>query len=357
MARDLMNFDELETRSRDVLREIVMQYVATGEPISSRSLARRGGFELSPASLRNVMADLEDLGYLSQPHTSAGRVPTDRGYRFFIDHLMKSRRLSQHEKDVIDERVSRADELDEVMHHASSLLSQLSNQVGLAFIPTLHHLVMRSMDFVQVGERKILCVIVGTNGVIVNQIIEIQDPPGREELLRISSFISGEFHGLALEIVRERMLNILEDERARHDTMLARTMRLGSEAVSEVLPHERELHLEGATSILDKPEFADAESMRKTFLAFEEKEKLVDILNRCLNEDGLQILVGAESQFTRNYNFSLIATRCGSASSPLGMVGVIGPTRMEYGRLAPLVDYIGKALSRKIEESGADNRD
>src|SRR5437016_7097661 len=143
-----MKPEDLDSRAREVLREIVMQHVSTGEAISSRSLAKCGRFQLSPASLRNVMADLEDLGYLQQPHTSAGRVPTDRGYRFFIDHLMRSRSLSAHDRESIDDQVRNASAVDEVLQLASRLLSTMSDQVGVVFMPTLLQFAIRSMDFI-----------------------------------------------------------------------------------------------------------------------------------------------------------------------------------------------------------------
>src|SRR5256886_1241014 len=152
----MMKPEELDSRARDVLREIVMQHVSTGEAISSRSLAKCGRFQLSPASLRNVMADLEDAGYLAQPHTSAGRVPTDRGYRFFIDNLMRSRALSQHDREVIDDEVQHATEIDEVLQLASRLLSKMSDQVGVVFMPTLLQFAIRSMDFILVADSKIM---------------------------------------------------------------------------------------------------------------------------------------------------------------------------------------------------------
>src|SRR3989442_2566429 len=173
--------DELDSRAREVLREIIMQHVATGEPISSRSLAKSGRFQLSPASLRNVMADLEDLGYLQHPHTSAGRIPTDRGYRFFIDHLMRSRSLSHREREAIDDQVRHANEIDEVLQLTSHLLSKMSDQVGVVFMPTLLQFAIRSMDFVLVAESKIMCIIVGTNGVVVNKVIESRHSFSREE--------------------------------------------------------------------------------------------------------------------------------------------------------------------------------
>jgi heat-inducible transcriptional repressor len=341
---------DLDPRAREVLREIVLQHIGSGEAIGSRTLAKCGKFQLSPASLRNVMADLEELGFLAQPHTSAGRVPTDRGYRFFIDHLMKSRALTTREREVIDEEVAVGDQIDDVLHHASSLLSKLSDQVGLVFMPTLLQFAIRSMDFISVAESKILCVIVGTNGVVVNKVLETRFPFTRDELEKIGRYITVEFTGHTLDTIRRRLIRMTEQERAQHDAMLQKTIALGIEAVNDVAPFDHDLYLEGATSILNKPEYADAASLRKTFLALQEKEKLVDLLETCLREEGLQILIGSESDFTQVHNFSIVARRYGSSSAPLGMVGIIGPMRMEYARMAPLVDYLSRALSRKIEE-------
>jgi heat-inducible transcriptional repressor len=350
MARKDERFDDLETRARDVLREIVLQYVSHGEPISSRSLAKSGRFGLSPASLRNVMADLEDLGYLYQPHTSAGRIPTDRGYRFFINNLMRQRRISQHEREMIDGRVGRANELDEVMQISSRVLAQLTDQVAIVFMPTLHHLVMRSVDFVWINERKVMCVVVATNGVVVNKIIETSEAWSREELDRAAKQLSVDYNGMSLEAIRASLVGLLDEERARYDAIMRRTIELGIGTVDEVLPHDNELFVEGETSLLHKPDFQDADTLRRAFLAFQEKEKLVRILTQCVGEGGLQIVVGSESPFTNDYNLSLVATRYGSDSCPVGMVGIIGPTRMEYPRVAPLVEYLGQAIGRKIEE-------
>ncbi len=341
---------DLDPRAREVLREIVLQHIASGEAIGSRTLSRCGKFQLSPASLRNVMSDLEELGFLAQPHTSAGRVPTDVGYRFFINHLMKSRTLSTREREVIDEEVGVGDQIDDVLHHASSLLSKLSDQVGLVFMPTLLQFAIRSMDFISVAESKIMCVIVGANGVVVNKIIETRWPFSRDELEKISRYITAEFAGCTLDAIRARLIRMTEQERAQHDAMLQKTIALGIEAVNDVVPFDHDLYLEGATSILNKPEYSDAASLRKTFLALQEKEKLVDLLETCLREEGLQILIGSESDFTQVHNFSIVARRYGTSSTPLGLVGIMGPMRMEYARMAPLVDYLSGALSRKIEE-------
>lgn len=348
--------EDLDPRCREVLREIVVHYVSTGEPVSSRTLAKGGKFGLSSASLRNAMADLEDLGYLYQPHTSAGRVPSDRGYRYFITHLMRSRRLSVAEKVTIDDQVGQTGDLEDVMNVASRLLSRMSDQVGVVFMPTLQNLVMRSINFIRVSETRLMVVVVTSNGVVVNRIIESAEDYSREELEAIGRYLTGEFQDRSLVAVRDRLTELLADERAMYDALHRRRISLGVEAIEDVLPHERELVVEGAVSILRKPEFADAGSMRRAMAAFEEKEKLVELLNRCLDADGVQILIGSESRFTESYNLSLVAARYGPAGSPAGTVGVIGPTRMEYSRMATLVDYLGRALSRKIEETAGEER-
>jgi heat-inducible transcriptional repressor len=342
--------EDLDSRAREVLGEIILQHIANGEAISSGSLAKCGRFQLSPASLRNVMADLERLGYLAQPHTSAGRVPTDRGYRFFIDHLMRSRTLTDRERAAIDDEVRHSNAIDDVLQHASALLSKLSDQVGVVFMPTVLQLAIRSMDFILVAENKIMCVIVGVNGVVVNKIIETRSVWTREELERIGRYITTEFSGLTLDRIRRRLIRMTAEERALHDQMLQKTISLGLEAVNDLSPLNHDLYVEGAASILNKPEFSDAERLKRTFLALQEKEKLIELLETCLIADGLQILIGSEHDFTQVNDFSVVARRYGTPSTPLGMVGIIGPMRMEYARMAPLVDYLSRALSRKIEE-------
>ncbi|HET7435725.1 MAG TPA: heat-inducible transcriptional repressor HrcA [Thermoanaerobaculia bacterium] len=342
--------DDLDSRAREVLREIVMQHIASGEAISSRTLAKCGRFQLSPASLRNVMADLEDAGYLAQPHTSAGRVPTDRGYRFFIDYLMKLRGVSQRERETIDHEVRDANAIEDVMHLAGNVLTELTDQVSVVFMPTLLQFAVRSMDFILVAENRIMTVIVGANGVVVNKVIETRFHFTRDELEKISRFITTEFGGQTLDQIRRKLIRMTEQERALHDQLMQKTIALGINTINDVAPLEHELLLEGTATILNKPEFSDAVSLRRTFLALQEKEKLVEILESCIGEDGLQILVGSESNFTQIHNFGIVAARYGSSSAPLGMVGILGPMRMEYARVAPLVDYLSRALSRKIEE-------
>jgi heat-inducible transcriptional repressor len=173
-----------------------------------------------------------------------------------------------------------------------------------------------------------MCVIVGANGMVVNKLVETRVPFSRDEVEKISRFITVEFSGMTLDVIRRRLIRLTEEERAQHDQMLQKTIALGIEAVNDVDHDDHELVVEGAASILTKPEFADAQSLRKTFLALQEKEKLIEILESFLDEEGLQILVGSESDFTQIHNFSIVARRYGTHSAPLGMVGIIGPMRL-----------------------------
>jgi len=238
---------------------------------------------------------------------------------------MTSRVLSIREREAIDEEVRHANEIDHVLHLASSVASKLSDQIGVVFMPTLLQFAVRSMDFISVAERRILCVLVGANGVVVNRVIESRFVFSRDELEKIGRYITVEFGGCTLDVMRRRLIRMTEQERAQHDQMMQKTISLGIEAVNDVAPVEHELFVEGAASILNKPEFSDAASLRKTFLALQEKEKLIEILETCLSEDGLQILIGSESDFTQVHNFSIVARRYGSSSAPLGMVGILGP--------------------------------
>lgn len=201
--------DSLEVRLRDVLREVVVQHVSTGEPVSSRSLVKGGGFNLSSATLRNAMADLEDLGFLRHPHTSAGRVPTEAGYRYFIDNLMRSTQLSRVEREAIDVSIGAAGDLEEILHQSSRVLARMSNQVGIVFLPSFLQLTMRSIDLIQVAERRLMCVIVGTNGIVINRVIDTSFSSSREELERIGNRLTNEYGGQSLMTIRDRLLSLI----------------------------------------------------------------------------------------------------------------------------------------------------
>ena len=347
MEREQGKIDE---RHREVLRQVILAHVATGEPVSSRTLARNGGFNLSAATLRNAMADLEEVGMLAHPHTSAGRVPSEKGYRFFIDNLMKSKEVSDRDRRTIEGELATRTDLGETMKAVSRLLSKLTDQVGVVFMPGLLNLSIRSVDLIPIQRQKVMCVIVGLSGLVLHRVVDVSFDAPRDELRRISNRITHEYHGFTLADLRLNLERLLENERTRYDFEVRRMAALGIEVIDDSAPAADELWIEGASSIANKPEFADVDSVRRALQALEEKEKLVEILNAFLDEAGRKAVLGSESTFTGDHNFGLLATRYGYDHVPMGLLGVIGPVRMPYSRLSPLIEFLGEALSRKMKE-------
>lgn len=339
--------EALSARDREVLEAVVATYIFNAEPVSSRLVVKQGGLGLSSATIRNVMADLEDDGYLAQPHTSAGRIPTSRGYHLFIESLMRQRRVPARERRLIDENLARPPARPErLMEVASELLTELSQQVGMVITPRLGEAELRSVHFVRMSGRKVLCVVVSNAGFVDHKVIETDKPLSREKLLEISNYCNENFGGLTLRQVRERLIASMAEERAQMDRLLGLAIELAQRGLGE--PPTPSLVVGGTSSLLSQPELGDIERVRRVFEAFTEKARLVEMLNRCMSGGGVRVVIGDDSDLTSELDFSLVATSYGFAGEPLGALGVFGPSRMEYQRLIPLVDYVGATLSRAL---------
>lgn len=353
MSEDRKN-PRLSPRDCDILRDVVRAYILTGEPVSSRALAKSSRHELSAASIRNIMADLEDGGYLMQPHTSAGRVPTRAGYHFYIDTLKPSRGVPDRERRYIDENLRDVpSDGEQLMGAVTSLLSELSHQIAIVVTPTLGDTVLRSLDFVQLSGSRVLCVLVSTSGFVDNKVIETLRPLPREELVRISNYLTENFAGLSLRRIRDRLLEMMAEERLRVDELLASAISLAQEALGK--EGEPDVLVRGTSTILVQPELSDIERVRKLMETFSDKAKLVRMLGQLMRGTGVRVIIGEESDLTSALDFSLVATTYGSPEQPLGSLGIFGPSRMEYQRIVPLVSYLGEALSQALEATlGAD---
>jgi heat-inducible transcriptional repressor len=337
----------LEPRDRDILKAVVATYILTAEPVGSRSVARQGGLGLSAATIRNVMSDLEERGYLAQPHTSAGRIPTAAGYHLFIEALMRERRVTARDRRYIDENLAAAPAgAERLMAVTSELLTELSHQVGVVVAPALGETVLRAVHFVGMSGRKVLCVVVSAAGFVDNKVIETDEPVPREKLVEISNYLSAQFAGMTLRQIRDKLLARMSEERAQMDRLMALTIRLAREglAVRDV----PELVVGDAAPLLSHPELADIGRVRRLFEAFADKARLVEMLNRCMAGGGVRVLIGEDADLTSELDFSLVATPYGVGGETLGALGVFGPSRMEYQRLIPLVGYVGATLSRAL---------
>jgi heat-inducible transcriptional repressor len=339
----------LDTRTQTILKEIIRVHVDTGKPVSSRTLFKSNRFELSPASIRNIMADLTDGGYLVQPHTSAGRIPTDRAYRLYIDELMRHRKVAADVREQVDSDLASAgSDLTRLFQAASRLLARLSGEVGFVVAPDALHTVVKSLRFLSVAPGKILAVQVNEPDAVLSQIIETDIEYSTEELEKISERITREFCGRTLHEVRRRMLRIMAEERDACDRMLSGTFALGGRALEPRETEER-VYFDGASRLLDKPEFSDVDSLKKILRAFEEKARLLDLVTRYLDSKGTSVVLGSEDALTSDPRLSAVLTSYGTGETLTGMLGVIGPARREYPRVIPVVELLGRALSDRLE--------
>jgi heat-inducible transcriptional repressor len=325
----------LDDRRRRILRTLVQLHIETGDPVGSESLSRTLNRSLSPATLRNIMADLEALGYLDHPHTSAGRVPTDEGYRFFVDGLLE---LS--DPDAAPERV---------LEKASHVLSRLSHNVGFVLAPDIGRTSFRHVDLVPLADRRILVVMVTAPGLVTEKAIEIEERIGPQELQACANYLNTHFAGMALARIRERLIALMKEEKALYDSLLQKVVALGERAFA-ISDAEASVYLDGASNILSLREFDDLERMRSLFKTFEEKSRLVSILNACLAGSGVRVLIGHENPAPELHDLSFVTARYGAEGDRGWGLGVLGSTRMEYGRVVALVDQVARTLADALSE-------
>ena len=343
-----MDAPELAERNREILRAIINIFVDTGEPVGSRTLAKRSDLALSPATIRNIMSDLADAGFLTKPHASSGRQPTDLGYRVFVDDLMGAHTLTLEEEESIRlDRSAQAARIEQVLARATRALSELANTAGLVLLPAGEQLRFKHINFVRMSEEKILAVIVSASGVVQNRVVPMESPLGQEELNRVSALLNEEFSGLALREVRKQIIQKMAGARDDMDALYRRALALSREALSGGGNAQESVFVEGASRVFSKPDFAaDAEKLQALYRAFEEREKLVRLLDRCLESSDITILIGSESDFEEMKDCSVVAQRYYMDDRPLGSIGVIGPKRMRYDRAVSLVEWTADSVSR-----------
>ncbi|HYN22830.1 MAG TPA: heat-inducible transcriptional repressor HrcA [Thermoanaerobaculia bacterium] len=340
----------LTPRDRDILKDVILTYILTAEPVSSRSVSKHGQLGLSAATIRNVMADLEEWGFLAQPHTSAGRVPTRAAYHLFIETMMEARAIPAKERRYIEENLKEVPaDADELMEVTSHLLSELTNQVGIVLTPTWGDTVLKSVSFVPLSERKVLCVVVSSTGFVENKVLQMEEEVSADELVRISNFLTENFAGHTLREIRERLLRRMAEERAQMNRWMATTLELARRGLD--VQERPGVVVDGTSALLTQPELADLQRVRRMFEAFHDKARLVTLLNQCIRGGGVRVVIGEDSDLTSELGFSLVTKSYGAGDRTLGTLGIFGPSRMEYQKIIPLVDFLGETLSRALTES------
>lgn len=343
----------IDERSREVLKSLIQLHIATGEPVGSESLSRVLSRPLSPATIRNIMADLERRGYLSHPHTSAGRIPTDEGYRAFVDSLMSHRPLPARDAAAIESSL-RCGEVapSHVLESASRILSRLSHNVGFVLAPDLARTSFMHVDLVRLPHPRILVVMVSRTGITTNKVIDLEEQLCQDELQACANYLNAHFAGMTLAAVRARLLELMGEEKALYDSLLKRVIAVGERAFAGS-EEEGSVYLDGTANILEKPEFEDLDRMRALFKTFEAKSRLVRILNACIVGEGIRIIIGHENPDPELRDMALVTAGYLLGGEPGLGLGVMGSTRMEYARVIALVDHVGRAVQRVLSELSA----
>ncbi|MFW6067735.1 MAG: heat-inducible transcriptional repressor HrcA [Myxococcota bacterium] len=337
---------DLNARSRRILYAVLAEYISTGEPVGSRKLARRYGINLSPASIRNVLADLEEAGYLVQPHTSAGRVPTDLGFRVFVDALVQMREVTRDDRQAILSRLESLDPgRDDVMREAGRLLSTLTGAAAVLTAPRLGEERLAQIRFLPLRSGELLVVLVTRSGAVQNRAIAVSEGIDPAELERINNYVNELVADRSLRDVRELVARQTDDERGEYLRLQERASELldWAERAGDESPVQ--MVIEGQGVLFDRPEFTDAEKIRGYLRAFEDKERLLVLLDRTLAAGGVQVLIGAEAELEDLSDVSVVATHYGENGAGGGSLGVIGPARMDYAKVVPLVGFTAQCLS------------
>lgn len=336
--------ERLAARDIGVLRTVVAQYIATGEPVGSRTVAKVSGLNLSPASIRNLMQDLEERGYLLQPHTSAGRLPTPKAFRYYVDHILPILELGPSMQQQIQEAFSPPGaEPQDLFRQASRVLSAVSGHPALVLAPRAQVMRLKHIQFVNLGGDGVLTLLVSQDNQVQTRFVRSDTRYSQEQLDRFSQYLNGLCQNLTLAESRHRMLAQMEEEKHLFDKMVSQALSLSRQALQN--ENEEELYIEGTSQILDYPEFAaDVAKIRTLFKAFEEKHHLITLLDQTLASQGVQIIISPDEHFPE-IQLSLVASSYGSSKSPVGSLGIIGPMRMDYGRLIPIVRYTASMVT------------
>ncbi|MCC6165128.1 MAG: heat-inducible transcription repressor HrcA [Acidobacteria bacterium] len=336
-------------RYQRLLATLVRAYIERGEPVSSLWLARESGLDVSSATVRSVLARLEELGFVRQPHTSAGRIPTDQGYRFYVDVLLHSRRPSRAVSE-LEGRLRRAGGIGELLENVSQELSRASHHMGFAIAPGGQEATLKHMDLVALDARRVLVVVITGSGQLTHKVVEVADPVQPSELSQAANYLNAEFAGLPIAEVREHIVQRLGEDRALYDRLLARALRLASDTLGDVAT-ETQFFAHGTPSLLEDGMADDVRvpvaTLRALLAMMEEKHRLVQILSEYLDGPGLTVVIGTEHTEPGLQNLSLVASTY-SDSGRQGLVGVIGPTRMRYSRSIAAVDSASRAVTRVL---------
>jgi len=343
-ARD----EALGERAQHLLRILIETYIRDGQPVGSRALSRESGLQLSSATVRNVMADLEELGFVASPHTSAGRVPTDKGYRFFVDTLLQLRPLDEAATAEIRRQVeANRDSSTDLIAGVSQLLSSATRLAGVVTLPRTRSASVTQIEFVGLSENRVLVVLVFNDREVQNRIIQLERRYSPDELKRASNYLNEQFRGRTLREVRQEILRQLSEAHAHMNQIMLEAISVAQQ-VFESGEERLEYVIKGETNLMGVAELTSVEKLRRLFEAFNEKRDFLHLLDHSLKAEGVQIFIGHESGYQILDDCSVVTAPYADGESVFGVLGVIGPTRMAYERVIPIVDMTAKLLGAAL---------
>jgi heat-inducible transcriptional repressor len=339
----------LSQRGRSILDAIIRDYIQTAEPVGSRSISKKSALRLSPATIRNIMSDLGDMGLITQPHASAGRVPTEDGLRFYVNSILEMRPLAESEKKRIERYFEDSgQEVDDLLKTTSKMLAVITEQAALVSKPKYSATIFKHIEFIKLRENLVLVVLVTQAGLVQNKIIEIEETLDQDEMDHLTGYLNELLSNLTLGQVKQKILEEMKNDKIQFDNLLSKALRISNQAFQGET--EGEVYIEGQSNLMRYPEFSQIETLRTLFRAFEQKSILVRLLEKSINASGIQIFIGSETQIHEMEGCSLITASYNKGDYPIGTLGVIGPTRMNYDRVIPIVDYTAKLVSKILEK-------
>ncbi|HEY2682809.1 MAG TPA: heat-inducible transcriptional repressor HrcA [Steroidobacteraceae bacterium] len=341
--------DALNERAQLLLKALIENYIRDGQPVGSRTLSRDSGLSLSSATIRNVMADLEDLGFVASPHTSAGRIPTDKGYRFFVDTLLKLKPLQSEEIEDIERRlVLEVSSGRSLVQTASQMLSSVTHMAGLVTLPNPQYIALTQIEFISLSENRALAIMVMSNHEVQNRVVQLDRYYSPDELKRAANYLNDAFAGRSLPDVRSQLLSQLQETRQHMDKIMQDAIQVAQKVFEQPSDAHVEYVIAGETNLMGFAELSNVDRLRRLFEAFNEKHDILKLLDSCIRAEGIQIFIGQESGYRILDDISLVTAPYMLDNRVVGVLGIIGPTRMAYERVIPIVDVTAKLLGSAL---------
>ena len=339
---------DIPERAQHMLKVLIDRYIRDGQPVGSRTLAREAALDLSPATIRNVMSDLEEMGYIKSPHTSAGRVPTVQGYRFFVDALINVRPLDAQYVQKIRSELGIRLATTELLESASGLLSGITALAGVVTVPKHEHAMFNRVEFLKLSDKRILAILVTSEGEVQNRVVFTERNCTDSELQQASNYLSELLSGKGLAEIRATLLNEMQEARSTMNRMMLMAMQMADQILEK--NRSEDYVMAGQTNLMEFHELCDIDKLRNLFEAFNKKREILHLLDQCVHGEGIQIFIGEESGYQTLDECSMVTAPYQVNGEVVGVLGVIGPTRMAYERVIPIVDATARLLGAALKQ-------